>query len=284
MRITTPNAATLYINNNKTGGDLRINTGSTTSNTYIDNGSLTVANGLAVSGGSVTLPSGSISQAAINGLSTTYLSQTDATTTYLTQTSAATTYLTQTNAATTYLSQTDAATTYLTIENYNTIAGTIGSVPIIGSISNLSNLNATSIPYIFLNAGWKLVLYSGSGYTGSTATITNYTSGIMAANKSLSRCTFYGYIIGSTLTVTTIVSGVIIDGMILSLDSGATSITTIVNGYGGVGSYSLSASNTWVSGNNTKTTLFLSSSYGGSNWGSFKIYASGTTERTVQNG
>ena len=50
---------------------------------------------------------------AISGLSSTYLSKTDASSTYLSQTSASSTYLKKTDASSTYLSQTDASSTYL---------------------------------------------------------------------------------------------------------------------------------------------------------------------------
>jgi len=50
LRINSANATTLYLNNDKTSGDTRINTGSASSNTYIDNGFLNISQ--SVTGGS----------------------------------------------------------------------------------------------------------------------------------------------------------------------------------------------------------------------------------------
>ena len=43
-RLTSASASTTYINNDKTSGDLRFNTSSTGSNTYFDNGLITISN------------------------------------------------------------------------------------------------------------------------------------------------------------------------------------------------------------------------------------------------
>lgn len=74
LRVTTRDGSTLYLNDDKVGGDCRINTGSSSSNTFIENGSLniqngglTVNNGFTVQGGTVTFPNSSISSSAIYG-------------------------------------------------------------------------------------------------------------------------------------------------------------------------------------------------------------------------
>ena len=173
--------------------------------------------------------------------------------------------------------------------------GYIGGFPIFGSVSDLSVIGVGGrVDIVTLMPGWSVILYSGIGYTGSSAIIENRNTGILTARlNSLAIggtdvCTLRGYSSGNTFTVTAFLSGGSF-GANYMIDNPWTGqvadilVTDQLTGSGHVGTYRIYGTWNYCTGDGTKPAVFTCFQFGNGSdsWYSIKVYDSNGLEYTT---
>lgn len=127
--------------------------------------------------------------------------------------------------------------------------------------------------------GWGIRLWSGTTYTGSNCVVDN--RGIPFIVTTPWDCQFWGYISGTTLTVTSIISGSLFYTSEifnpLTREKGIVQTQIAVSNIygqmigGGTGTYQLDKSMYYFQGDGTKPAIFTYSQYGNGSHGWFSI-------------